>query len=245
MYILTIILLVILIIIGLAYYFTVWSKTQIFGYFPYSIKTDKKIIALTFDDGPNPPYTNELLTILARHNVKATFFLTGKRLSKFPELGQALVKAGHIIGNHSYSHKFTKNFTSLSFETEITRAQKVIEEITGKRPALYRSPWLFRQPWLLRNLRAHGLTPVAGFFSSSWEAWHAAPKIIATDAFKTIAPGRIIIFHDGADINLFSWDNYRAGSVGAIDLIIPELKKQGYEFLTVDQLLGVAAYQTI
>jgi peptidoglycan/xylan/chitin deacetylase (PgdA/CDA1 family) len=234
-----------LIILGWAYYFTVWSKTQIFGYYPYSIKTDKKIIALTFDDGPNPPYTAELLAILAKHQVKATFFTPGRNLEKFPELGRAIVTGGHVIGGHSYSHEFTQIFRTLSFETEITRAQKVIESVIGRRPALYRQPWLFRQPWLLKNLKAHGLIPVAGYFSSSREAWHASAKKIAADALKVVAPGRIIIFHDGFDINLFSWDHNRAGSVNAIDLLIPELKKQGYEFLTVDQLLGVPAYQTL
>ena len=170
------ILLALLILIGLAYYFTVWSKTQAFGYFPYAVKSDRKIIALTFDDGPNPPYTEELLAILAKHGVRATFFITGKNLERCPALSKAIVAAGHVIGNHSYHHNFTNNFLSLSFEKEITRGQKTIESITGRRPALYRSPWLFRQPWLLKNLKTHGLTPVAGYFCSSWEAWHASAE---------------------------------------------------------------------
>ena len=228
-------------ILGLAYYLTVWFKTQAFGYFPYAVKTNKKIIALTFDDGPNPPYTNELLEILAKHQVLATFFMPAKNLEKFPELAREIVAAGHVIGNHSYRHQFANHFKTLKFEKEITRAQTVIESITGKKPALYRSPWLFKQPWLLKNLHAHGLTPVAGFFSSNWEVWKAPAETIAQDALKVAAPGRIIIFHDGFDTQ----GGYRAGSVGAIDIIIPVLKKQGYEFLTVDKLLGVNAYQNL
>lgn len=232
---------VILIIIGLVYYFSVWSKTQIFGYFPNSVKTEKKIIALTFDDGPNPPDTEELLAILDKHNVKATFFTPAENIEKFPELARKIIQAGHVIGNHSYEHKFINHFKTLAFEREITRAQEAIVAITGKRPALYRPPWLFKQPWLLKNLARHQLTPVSGFFSSNWEIWHASAQRIAADALKVIAPGRIIIFHDGFDTK----GGYRTGTVRAIDLLIPELKKQGYEFLTVDQLLQVPAYQTI
>jgi peptidoglycan/xylan/chitin deacetylase (PgdA/CDA1 family) len=149
--------------------------------------------------------------------------------------------AGHVIGNHSYSHKFSNNFKSLTFESEINQAQKIAENILGKSPALYRPPWLFKQPWLLKNIRAHGFTPVAGFFGSNREIWHASAKSIAKDFMKVVKPGRIIILHDGFDTK----GDYRAGSVGAVDIVIPELKKQDYEFVTVDKLLGVPAYQKI
>ena len=229
----------IFILLGLTYYLTVWSKAQLFGYFPDSIKTDKKVIALSFDDGPNPPYTNELLEILKRNEVKATFFMPAYNIEKFPILAQQIINEGHVIGNHSYAHKFSNNYKSLTFEKEITRAQEIIEKVVGKRPALYRPPWLFNQPFLLKNLKVHRLTPVSGFFGSNWEIWHASAARIARDALKVVRPGRIIIFHDGFDTK----GGARTGSVGAINIIIPELKKQGYEFLTVDKLLGVCAYQ--
>lgn len=231
----------ILLLMVAAYYFAIWSPTQVFGYFPRGIKTDEKIIALTFDDGPNPPYTEELLAILAKHEVRATFFTPAKNLENFPELAKKMIAAGHIIGNHSYGHQFSNHFKTLSFEAEITKAQAITEKIIGRRPALYRSPWLFKQPWLLKNLAKHKLTPVSGYFSSNWEIWHASAQRIFKDALTVSAPGRIIIFHDGFDTK----GGYRAGSVGAIDLLIPELKKQGYKFLTVDQLLDVPAYQSI
>ncbi|MCX6795185.1 MAG: polysaccharide deacetylase family protein [Candidatus Falkowbacteria bacterium] len=231
----------VLIFLGLAYYFTIWFKPQIFGYFPDSIKTDKKVIALTFDDGPNPPDTENLLRILDKHQVRATFFMPAKNLERFPDLARKIIAAGHIVGNHSYAHKFFNHFKTLTFEKEISRAQAVIQQITGKTPALYRSPWLFKQPWLLTNLRKHKLTPVSGFFSSNWEVWHASAELIFQDAMRVVAPGRIIIFHDGFDTK----GGRREGSVGAIDLLIPELKKQGYEFLTADEILGVPAYQNL
>jgi len=239
------ILIIIAALLALAYYFTVWSKTQVFGYFPYVVKTERKLMALTFDDGPNPPDTEKLLEVLEKHGVKATFFVCGQNAEKWPDLVRRAAEAGHVIGNHSFNHNFTNNFLSLRFESEISRTQAAIEKIINQRPALYRSPWLFRQPWLLKNLKRHGLTPVAGYFASSWEAWHPAPLAVAAEARKVIAPGRIIIMHDGGNLDLFSWNTDRSATVAAVDLLIPELKKQGYEFTTIDQLLGVAPYQTI
>jgi len=241
MNILITILTVLILIIGLLYYLTVWSKAQLFGYFPDSIRTEKKVIALTFDDGPNPPYTDKLLEILARHNVKATFFMPAKNIEKFPGLVREIYAAGHIIGSHSYAHKFSNNYKSLTFEEEINKGEEVIKRTIGRSPALYRPPWLFNQPWLLNNLKKHSLTPVSGYFSSTWEVWHASAEQIAKDALRVVRPGRILIFHDGFDTE----GGARTGSVGAVDIIIPELKKQGYEFLTVDQLLGVNPYQII
>lgn len=228
-----------LIILAFIYYFCIWSRTQIFGYFPDSVKTQEKVIALTFDDGPNPPDTERLLEILKKHQVLVTFFTPAKNLEKFPELAKRIIAEGHIIANHSYYHQFIYNFINFSFRKEIIKSQKVIENIIGRRPALYRPPWLFKQPFLLKTLKAQGLTPVSGWFSSNWEIWKAPAKVIAQDALKVVAPGRIIIFHDGFDTK----GGQRAGSIHAVDLIIPELKKQGYRFLTVDKLLGVPAYQ--
>jgi peptidoglycan/xylan/chitin deacetylase (PgdA/CDA1 family) len=167
--------------------------------------------------------------------------MPAQNLEKFPELARVIFAAGHVIGNHSYSHRFSNHFKTLSFEKEISQAQTVAEKIIGRQPALYRSPWLFKQPCLLRNLTKHKLTPVSGYFASNWELWHPTAERVFKDALQVVAPGRMIIFHDGFDTK----GGYRAGSVGAIDLLIPELKKQGYEFLTADQLLGVPAYQTI
>ena len=236
-----IIILIIACALGGTYLVFLWPETsQVFGYFPYKIKTDKKLIALTFDDGPNPPHTNKLLEVLSKHGVHATFFAVGKNLERFPELGKAIIAGGHVIGNHSYSHEFSKYFKSLSFKTEIVRTQEVIESITGKKPALFRSPWLFRSPRLLRELKSRGLSPVSGLFSSQREIWQPPARKIADDALKVAAPGVIIIFHDGYDAK----GGNRAETVGAVDLLIPELKARGYEFVTVDRILGVSAYQS-
>jgi len=235
------ILLFLLLLVLIIYYLSIWSRTQIFGYFPDHIKTKNKIIALSFDDGPNPPDTKYLLEILNKHQVKATFFIPGDNLLKYPELAKEIMNSGHIIGNHSQSHKFWHNFIYCSWKKEIVKSQQTFIKVLGRKPALYRSPWLFKQPFLLRNLKKYGLTPISGYFGSQWEIWHASAQRIAKDALKIVRPGRIMIFHDGIDTR----GGKRTGSVQAMDILIPALKEQGYQFLTVPELLGIDDYQNL
>jgi len=231
--------LIFLVLLLLIYWLTIWSRGNFFGYFPDSVKTKDRVVALTFDDGPNPPDTDRLLEILDNHQVKATFFIPTVNLAKYPELAKKIMAAGHVIGNHSQSHKFINNFIYCFWEKEINRSQQVFLDILGRRPALYRPPWLFKQPFLLRNLKKHGLIPVSGWFGSSWEIWHASAERIAQDGLRVVKPGRIMIFHDGFDTK----GGKRTGSVEAMNILIPELKAGGYKFLTVAQLLKVPAYQ--
>lgn len=206
-----------------------------------SIKTNEKLIALTFDDGPNLPYTESLLDVLSHHNVQATFFVVGKNLEKFPHISNMIIKSGHVLGNHSYSHKFTKYLQTPSFESEILKTQEIIESQTGKIPTLYRSPWLFQSPWLMKTVKKHTLTFVSGVFGSQREIRGRSGEKIAEDALKISKPGAILIFHDGYDAKGAD----RSQTVKAIDILIPELKKQGYELVTVDILLGVNPYKII
>jgi peptidoglycan/xylan/chitin deacetylase (PgdA/CDA1 family) len=228
------------VLLFLIYYLFFSPRSQIFGYFPYHFTTKEKVIALTFDDGPNPPFTKEILTILNRYNVKATFFVIGKNLEKAPELGKNILDAGHTIGNHSHSHAFHKYFTDLSFESEIINNQDTIERIINKRPTLFRPPWLFRQPWLLRTLRRNGLYAVSGLFGSTLEIFQPSAKYIARQALGKVRPGMILIFHDGYSIK----GGNRRQTVDSIDLLIPKLLTKGYKFVTVDQLLGIPAYKS-
>jgi len=232
------ILLLIVIILITAYYLIMWPKSTFFGYYPYGIKTDKKIIALTFDDGPSVPYTNDLLTILNKYQVKASFFLVGKNLEKSPELGKMIVDDGHTIGNHAYSHNLFKYLSSPSLKDEVTKTQDIIFKSTGKKAALFRSPWLLRFPALFRMIKENHFTPISGLFGTQKEVWQVNSDIIYEDALKQIGPGRILIFHDGVTKN-----GDRSETIKAVDRLIPELKKRGYEIVTVNELLGIAAYQ--
>ena len=221
-----------------AYHIFMWPRSKFFGFYPYGIKTDKKIIALSFDDGPTPPDTKNLMEILAKNDVKATFFLVGKNLEKYPQLAKELFAAGHTLGNHAYNHRLQRYLVTPDLKEEVDKTQNIIFNLIGKKPTLFRSPWLIRHPGLFKMAKQNGLTLIGGIFGTQKEVWEVSAQEIYTDALKQIAPGRILIFHDGI-IKTGS----RQGTIRAVDMLIPELKKQGYEFTTVDKLLNIPAYQ--
>ncbi|CAN5430359.1 polysaccharide deacetylase family protein [soil metagenome] len=233
------VLIVIGIFLGCGYWLFMSTYSQIFGRYPYKKETSDKVIALTFDDGPNEPYTSQILDYLNDKNVKATFFLVGKCVERYPESAKKIVSSGHIIGNHSYSHEFHKYFFSLRFNSEITANQAILQKYTGKKPTLFRSPWLWRQPWLLKELKKKSLQPVSGKFCYVFEVLRPNGARIARHALAKATPGSIIIFHDGVE----GRGGNRQQTVDAVKITVDELLRREYTFVTVDQLLNVPAYQ--
>jgi peptidoglycan/xylan/chitin deacetylase (PgdA/CDA1 family) len=225
--------------LGGAYWLLLSSRSQLFGKYPFKGDTREKVIALTFDDGPNEPYTSEIVDYLNNKNVKATFFQVGKCIKRYPQTVKKMVDSGHIIGNHSLSHEFHKYFLNLRFDSEIMANQAILQEYAGKRPALYRSPWLWRQPWLLKTLKENSLQPVSGTFCYAFEVFRPSAARIAKHALAKATPGSIIIFHDGVD----GRGGDRQQTVDAVKITVDELLGRGYTFVTVDQLLNVPAYQ--
>jgi len=201
--------------------------------------TKEKVVALTFDDGPNDPDTLNLLGVLARHGVKATFFIVGANAAKNPGRVKQAFDEGHAIGNHSYSHAFLKPLSEPSFEKEIGKTQDVLRGIIGKTPALFRAPWFFRHPAMLRTVRRHGMLHVTGIFGNYWEVFQPSAESMAKTAERKIRPGGIVVFHDGREAR----GGKRHNSVEAANLLIPRLTARGYRFATLPELLGVSAYQ--
>ena len=221
-----------------AYRVFMWPQSKFFGKSFCGINTDKKIIALSFDDGPTSPYTNELMAVLDKHQVKATFFLVGRNLEKYPEIAKKLFVTGHTIGNHAFKHRLPSYLTAPSLREEVLKTQEIIYKLINKKPTLFRPPWLIRNRALFRMIKENNLTLISGIFGTQKEVWEVSSEVIYNDAIKQIAPGRILIFHDG-----IIKSGSREGTVRAVDMLISELKKQGYEFVTVDQLLDIPAYQ--
>ncbi len=209
--------------------------SQVFGKFPYKARTSKKQIALTFDDGPNEPYTSQLLDYLDAQGVKATFFQVGKCVERFPEVTKRIASNGHLVGNHSLSHSFPKYFTEHSFENEINQSQRIFKNVLGKSPVLFRPPWLWRYPKLFKTLKAHNLQPVSGQFCSNLEVFQPSAQRIAKATVAKAKPGAFIIFHDGFDAK----GGNRGQTVEAVKLVVKALRQQGYEFVTADKLLGI------
>lgn len=229
---------VLIVMIAIKYWLFMSPFSQVFGAFPFHIKTIKKVVALTFDDGPNQPFTGDLLDFLGSQNIKATFFVVGSCAEKFPEIAKRIVAEGHTIGNHSYSHKFS-NYLRPGFEAELTKTQAVVKKITNKTPALFRPPWLMHHPGIFKVAKNLGLTVVSGEFCNSREVAQIEASKIAATTIKKVKPGSIIIFHDGYDAK----GGNRAQTIAAVKLVVPKLKAAGYSFVTVDKLLSIAPYQ--
>lgn len=229
----------IIVIASLVYWFCMSSFSQFFGRFPFQASTKEKLIALTFDDGPNEPYTSQIVDFLDNKKIKATFFMVGKCIQKYPDIVKKIDKSGHIIGNHSLSHSFRNYIFHPYFYNEVITGQEIIHKIIGKYPKLFRPPWLWRQPMLLKTVRKLGMTPVSGEFCNVFEVFQPNSSKIITSTLKKIKPGAIIIFHDGFDAK----GGNRSQTVNAVKQIVAQLDEQGYKFVTVDKLLKIKPYK--
>lgn len=227
------------VVIAVAYWLLMSPFAPSSRAYPYRGRTGERVVALTFDDGPNEPYTSQILEILAARDVRATFFQVGRCVERHPETTVRVVNDGHIVGNHSLSHQFGTYWRPRAFEREVEQTQEILQRITGRTPALARTPWLWRQPSLLRMFRRQGLRPVAGEFGHAFEVFQPSGARMARRAIAKTRPGSILIFHDGFD----SRGGNRAQTVVAARETIDGLLARGYRFVTIDELLGVTAYQ--
>ena len=224
---------------GAASVLALHPRTQVFGTFPFrGAPTEGRTVALTFDDGPNEPWTSRLLEVLEQREVLATFFQVGRCAERHPDSTRRVVDGGHVLGNHSYSHSLHRYLTQPSQRQEIERAQEVLHRISGRVPALYRPPWLCHWPWVLGGVRRSGLQVVSGTFASSWEVLQPPASMMTASAVGRTEPGSILIFHDGREAR----GGPRAQTVEAIGPLIDRLRASGYTFSTVDRMLGVPAY---
>jgi peptidoglycan/xylan/chitin deacetylase (PgdA/CDA1 family) len=223
-----------IVIITVVMYHLFFSPTsQYFGETNYSFKSEGKQIALTFDDGPNEPYTSQLLKILKRHQVHSTFFCCGACISRYPEMLCKIIEDGHILGNHSHDHNLLHYLKPKKYIEEVKKTNKLIHSITGITPSLYRSPWLFRTPSLLASVKSLSMLPIWGIFGSELEVFQPSAESMAKRAFSLAKPGAILIFHDGRE----SRGGNRQQTIDAINLLIPLLKKEGYTFVQVSKQL--------
>lgn len=214
----------------------VWSYSATVAIIP----VHEKVVALTYDDGPNPPHTQALLEMLAQHDVKATFFLKGRNIEAFPESVVDVVEAGHEIGNHSYFHKPMIAFSESGMLEELERTNMLIKQAIGNNPTLFRPPFGVQGPGLKMALDTLGMTSVLmTTHGADWDVTN--PQLIADAVLENIEPGSIILLHDGhGDVDDPRAQQSRAPSVEATGIIIETLKSQGYRFKTVGEMLAMS-----
>lgn len=237
--------------VGAAWWAGFGSRTQLWGPFPYraapaadpgpdspAAESADRVVALTFDDGPNEPWTGQLLDVLAAKGVRATFFQVGRCAERFPSTTRRVVDEGHVLGNHSLSHDFTTYLRHPRQRDEVARAQEVLHRVSGVVPALYRPPWLCHWPWVLGTVRGAGLQVVSGTFGHPFEVFQPAAARMASGAARRVRPGTILIMHDGREAR----GGDRSQTVASVGPLIDRLRDDGYSFATADELLGVPAH---
>ena len=196
------------------------------------LNTDQRVVALTYDDGPSPPYTDQLLDVLAKHNVKTTFFMIGNRVEKHPETVRRVMAEGHQIGNHTYSHPVLGFLPPPYVRREIERTDKLLRQMGVTGEIVFRAPMLTRflpVAWVLaKGDRTHISANVW-----SWDWTTQNPDKITKTVLKKIKPGSIIVLHDGIAGNK---KENRSGTVEATDRIITALKRDGYQFVRLSDV---------
>lgn len=215
-------------------YAAMWPTSQIFGRTLIAPARPDEI-ALTFDDGPNPAWTPQLLEILAKHNMKATFFLVGKYAEAEPALTRALADAGHLIGNHTWSHPNLAVTAPARVREELRTTKNKLEQITGKPVRFFRPPFGARRPDVLRTARAMGMTPVLwNAMTNDWaepQAERIADRVGAkVDAAHRSGHAANIVLHDGGHLQL---GINRGPSVNAAKLLL-ERYAASRKFVTVE-----------
>ncbi len=213
---------------------TMWPTSQVYGRTFIGLEPGSRLLALTYDDGPNDPYTARLLDVLDRHQVKATFFLVGKFVQQRPDLARALVTAGHVIGSHTWDHPNLIFCNSAEVRRQLSHTQKAIVDATGIDVKLFRPPFGGRRPASLRVARSMGLQTVMwNVTCKDWTA-RSTDEIVAL-AERQIHGGNVILLHDG-EFHRIGVD--RSRSVEATDRILTRYKAEGYEFVTIPEMMA-------
>ncbi len=194
-------------------------------------------IALTYDDGPNDPHTLRLLDVLARHDVRATFFLIGNYVRQRPEIARAIAHAGHVIGNHTFAHPLLTFKSETEIKRQLSQCRTALQDAVGEHSNLFRPPFGGRRPGVLRVARHLGLQPV--MWSVTGYDWNApAADKIERRITNQISGGDVILLHDGGHKQMGA---DRSQTVAATDQIIARCEDKGYEFVTIPQMMAEPA----
>jgi peptidoglycan-N-acetylglucosamine deacetylase len=202
----------------------------------FRVKTDQKLVALTFDDGPSPVWTPRILDALKQAGVKATFFLLGEHVEKYPQIARRIAQEGHEIGNHTYDHHVLIYYKLDEVDKEIGAAERAIKEATGVTTKYFRPPkaWLTNQE--KRRVKELGYKVILWSLNSKdWVTFH--DKQITGYILRNIRPGDIILFHDSGGV-FTTEGGSRKQTEKTILRLAEKLKERGYRFVTISELLS-------
>jgi peptidoglycan/xylan/chitin deacetylase (PgdA/CDA1 family) len=219
-------------VMAAAGYQSMAPTAQWFGRTFTGLDRGRSSLALTYDDGPNDPYTLRLLEILAKHEVRATFFLIGRYVRLRPDLVRELVKAGHAVGNHTFSHPLLMFKSAAEIRNELETCHFALTDAVGEHSKLFRPPFGGRRPAVLRIAREFGLEPV--MWNVTGYDWNApSADYIERKVISRVRGGNVILLHDGGHLQMGADRSY---TVSATDRLIGRYKSAGYEFLTIPDM---------
>lgn len=194
-----------------------------------TLQPHQKAISLTFDDGPWPKTTSKVLDILQEYNVQATFFVLGSNIPQYSDLLQRVALEGHAIGNHTWSHDYHNHSPALA-QREIQRTAKAIEKYTGVKTSLFRPPGGFLNNGLVAEAQVQQQVTILW---SVDDIYHGTVDEAVQNVLQNATSGGIILMHDGG--------GDRELTIKALPQIITQLRQQGYQLVTIPQLLEMAA----
>ena len=192
-----------------------------------------KRLALTFDDGPNDPHTLRLLEVLAKRDVRATFFLIGRYVEARPDIVRELASAGHVIGNHTYTHPNLIFASALQTRAQIEECERALSQAVGAHSRLFRPPFGGRLPKTLRVARSLQLQTVM-WNVTGWDWKAPSAEYIEQRVRKQIRGGDVILLHDGSHEGM---GVDRSATLAATDRLIERYRGEGYDFVTVPEML--------
>jgi peptidoglycan/xylan/chitin deacetylase (PgdA/CDA1 family) len=193
------------------------------------VPTTQKLVALTFDDGPDPLYTPILLKLFELYNAKATFFTVGQQIEAHREIAVAAHEAGHELGNHTYSHPFLTQLSSDQQLSEFTRTEQLLVEITGKKPATFRPPYFDMNDDIIALSERFNYRTIIAMNGEAKDWEQPGVDYILDKTREHVVPGSILLFHDGF--------GDRSQTMEAVRILLEEYTPQGYKFVTVSELL--------
>ena len=185
-----------------------------------------RVVALSFDDGPHPEHTERILAVLREEGVKATFFLVGTEVQKYPALARAIARDGHGMGGHAWSHRRLNGMVRHELDKEVEQTAALIQETTGVSSRLFRPPYGVVTIPLLRYAGTRGWTVVLWSVDSGDARLGASPAAMRA-ATQSVGPGDIVLLHEDYP-----------HTVEGLRGIIQDLKARGFSFATVEELLG-------
>lgn len=221
---------------GLMVYEWLTPRSWLYGPVFWHARTEERVVALTFDDGPCHPYTGELMEVLRREQIPATFFMVGNNVVREPNLA-AEVASEHSVGNHTFTHPHLTWSSPGTVRDELERGQEAIHGATGTVPSIFRVPHGWYGPQVISGARELGMHCI-GWSVMAWD-WNKPPReTIQQRILHGASPGGVTLLHDGEDTDAFPKAD-RSRTIAAVPHIIESLKADGYRFATVPELMSL------